>query len=265
MSFNRRQESIERWLLPPDPSTNYNKAIQQRQEGTGLWFLQSDVYAYWKKQRNSILWLHGIPGCGKTILSSTIIEDLTTLPSPAVLYFFFDFSDFHKQTLDNMIRSLINQLYHKHDNTWRFVDSLYSSCEDGHRQPRSESLCQIFLKMIDSLEQIYIVLDALDECRTRIGSHNEGLLSWMEGLMGLKQRNVHLLVTSRPEQDIQSKLSDIVSKENVIALQSDLITSDINKYIHARVRKGNSLKRWREQPEVQDEIEGVLMQKANGM
>jgi hypothetical protein len=214
MSLNQRQTDIERWLSPPDPSTNYNKALQQRQEGTGLWFLQSDVYAQWKIQQNSMLWIQGIPGCGKTILSSTLIEDVTTtLPSSTLLYFYFDFSDFYKQTLDNMIRSLVGQLYHKYEETRTFVDSLYSSCEDGRRQPRCELLCQVFLKMIDSLDSLYIVLDALDECSTRAGSHSEGLLSWMEDLLGSKQRDIHLLVTSRPEQDIQSKLNDIISAE----------------------------------------------------
>jgi hypothetical protein len=45
-----------------------------------------------------------MPGCGKTILSSTIVEDLEkTLPLPTLLYFYFDFSDVYKQTLDNMV------------------------------------------------------------------------------------------------------------------------------------------------------------------
>ena len=84
--FEQRREKIERWLSPPDPSTNYNRALQQRQEGTGLWFLQSPMYIQWKTQQNSALWLYGIPGCGKTILSSTIIEDLEkTLPSAMII------------------------------------------------------------------------------------------------------------------------------------------------------------------------------------
>ena len=84
VSFEQRREKIERWLSPPNPSTNYNRALQQRQEGTGLWFLQSHVYTQWKIQRNSTLWLYGIPGCGKTILSSTIIEDLEKTFPPQI-------------------------------------------------------------------------------------------------------------------------------------------------------------------------------------
>ena len=70
VAFEQRRENIERWLSPPNPSINYNRALQERQKGTGLWFLQSHVYTQWKAQRNSALWLYGKPGSGKTILSS---------------------------------------------------------------------------------------------------------------------------------------------------------------------------------------------------
>src|SRR5437763_5090980 len=94
LGFKQRCEKIARWLSPPDPSTNYDKALQQRQDGSGLWFLQINVFAKWKKKQNSFLWLYGIPGCGKTILSSTIIENLKrTIPHQSLLYFYFDFKD----------------------------------------------------------------------------------------------------------------------------------------------------------------------------
>ena len=138
------------------------------------------MYIQWKTQQNSTLWLYGIPGCGKTILSSTIIEDLEkTLPPSTLLYFYFDFSDNHKQKLDSMVRSLISQLYYKSKNAQKQLDSLFSSCEDGNRQPTHESLCQVLLHMVDSLEHTYIVLDALDECSTRSWPRTEGLLSWI--------------------------------------------------------------------------------------
>src|SRR5439155_25271684 len=89
LGYEQRREKIERWLSPPDPSTNYNKALQQRHEGLGLWFLKGDVFAKWKTRQNSFLWLHGIPGCGKTILSSAIIKDLDSKLSSQALYFYF--------------------------------------------------------------------------------------------------------------------------------------------------------------------------------
>jgi mRNA degradation ribonuclease J1/J2 len=117
--------------------------------------------------------------------------------------------------------------------------------------------------MIEQVKEVWIVLDALDECRTRKGSPTEGLLSWIRDLSS-KQRNVHLLVTSRPEHDIQSTISEFAHNDDKVPIQGDLITEDIRAYVRTKVRQ-DGLKRWQSQPEVQDEIESRLMEKADGM
>ena len=266
LGFEERQGKVERWLSPPDPSTNHNKALQQRHEGSGLWFLQSDAFAKWRTQRNSFLWLNGIPGCGKTILSSAVIKELdNTLPSEPLLYFYFTFNDTSKQTLESMVRSLITQLYYKRRDTWSELDSLFSSCQNGHRQATCESLCKALLHMIEQAKEVWLVLDALDECRTRRGPPTEGLLSWIREVLNSEQRNVHLLVTSRPEQDIEVGIMEFAHNDDIVPIQSSLITDDISAYVRTRVRDDNGLKRWRSQPEVQNEIETRLMEKADGM
>jgi Cdc6-like AAA superfamily ATPase len=266
LGFEERQKKIERWLSPPDPSTNHNEALQQRHEGSGLWFLHGHAFAKWRRQRNSFLWLNGIPGCGKTILSSAIIKELSnTLPSEPLLYFYFTFNNTGKQTLENMVRSLISQLYYKRRDTWSELDSLFSSCQDGHRQATCESLNKALLHMIEQVKEVWLVLDALDECSTRRGPSIEGLLSWIREVLNSEQRNVHLLVTSRPEQDIEVGIMEFAHNDDIVPIQSSLITDDISAYVRTRVRDDNGLKRWRSQPEVQNEIETRLMEKVDGM
>jgi hypothetical protein len=267
VAFTQKHGEIYRWLSPSDPSTNFNKALQQRQESTGLWLLQNNQFKKWQSQPNSFLWLYGIPGCGKTILSSTIIEHLgDTHPDQLPLYFYFDFTDACKQTLDNVIRALISQLYHKRKDTQKLLDSLFSSYDNGRSQPTCESLCKVFLQMVNQAQEIYIVLDALDECRTRKGPLSEGLLAWIQSLLDLEQRSVHLLVTSRPEHDIELVLRSLAqSEEDIVPIQSELIDDDIRSYVHTRVRQGNGLKRWQSRLDVLHEIETQLMEKSNGM
>lgn len=119
--------------------------------------------------------------------------------------------------------------------------------------------------MIEYSKEVWIVLDALDECRTRRGPPTEGLLSWIRDLLNSKERNIHLLVTSRLEQDIKSELSKWAHDNDVVPIQGDSVTNDIRAYVHTKVRNSEGLKRWQSRPNVQQDIETKLMEKANGM
>lgn len=266
LGVEHMQDKIERWLRPPDPSTNYNKALQQRHGGSGGWLLESQVFAKWKTRRNSFLWLSGIPGCGKTILSSAVIKHLDDIKSSqSLLYFYFDFNDTGKQTLESMVRSFGSQLYFKWEDTRTQLDSLFSTCEDGRRQPTCELLCKTLLHMIQQVDEVWIILDALDECRTRRGNATEGLLSWIRDLLNSEHGNIHLIVTSRPEEDLKSEISEWEYNDGLVPIQGDPITADIRAYVRTRIREDKGLKRWRSRPEVQDDIETRLMEKADGM
>ncbi|CAC9889568.1 unnamed protein product, partial [Aureobasidium pullulans] len=103
---------------PADASVDYRNASDLRHPNTGLWFLESDSYRRLKTTPATHLWLRGIPGSGKSVIASTIIEDLQkdkdVVSGSAVVYFFFSFSDASKQTLEHMLRSLIYQLAVEH-------------------------------------------------------------------------------------------------------------------------------------------------------
>ncbi|KAH8977018.1 hypothetical protein EDB86DRAFT_1352564 [Lactarius hatsudake] len=72
-----KRDQIRRWFSPPDPSVNYNIAREAYQEGTAAWFFQSRMFKEWELV-GSLLWIHGKPGSGKSILSFVI----SLLPSP---------------------------------------------------------------------------------------------------------------------------------------------------------------------------------------
>jgi hypothetical protein len=62
------RNKIIKWLSPTDPRTNQEAARKKHEIHTGKWFTEGLAYTAWLEQPNSFLWLHGIPGCGKTIL-----------------------------------------------------------------------------------------------------------------------------------------------------------------------------------------------------
>jgi hypothetical protein len=52
------RRALRGWISPPDPSVNYNTALEALHEGTTTWFTQSHIFTDWK-QSGSLLWIYG--------------------------------------------------------------------------------------------------------------------------------------------------------------------------------------------------------------
>jgi archaellum component FlaC len=51
------RENLQKWLSPPDPSTNHNIARKAHHKGTASWFFQGSIFKQWKS--SPLLWIHG--------------------------------------------------------------------------------------------------------------------------------------------------------------------------------------------------------------
>jgi hypothetical protein len=259
-----RLRKIHKWLSAPDPSANYQKALKQRQDGTGLWFLESEQYAAWKTDDVSRLWLYGIPGCGKTILSSAVLQDLLQYcaddPEKVVVYFYFDFNDTQKQYAERMLRSLISQLLQQPLDIPASLDILFSSHQDGEQQPSLEAFIDVVHHMIQQIPQLYIVLDALDECAQR-----QDLMESLSTMARWQLQNMHLIVTSRKERDIENSIKVFVDEQNSICLQDEVVDKDIQQYVRQRLSNDESLSKWGKDIALRQEIETALMKGSLGM
>jgi hypothetical protein len=259
-----RLGKIGSWLSAPDPSTNYHKAHKQRQAETGLWLLESAEFKNWKESAASRLWLYGIPGCGKTILSSTIIKHLLQYcdedTSMVTAYFYFDFNDTQKQDPGLMLRSLLYQFLQRSVVIPKGVDALYSSCENGKRKPSSHALLEVTRQVAQDFAHVYVVLDALDECSQRLE-----LMDMLETVTGWQLDDLHLLMTSRKERDIERSLESYVREEDAVCLQRNVVDEDIQRYIQQKLHDDKSLAKWNKDPAIRQEIGAALMGGARGM
>jgi len=260
-------DEIARTLSAPDPSTNYRRATETRQSNTGLWLLESDQYRSLKDGRVQAIWLYGIPGCGKSVLSSTIIDDLHQFCGSGtrsiVLYFYFDFSDPLKQTPDSMIRSIITQLVRNVSVIPDAVAKLVSLLKSSNRPVMIEEYLRALQYLIQGFPRVFLVLDALDECNR----HGTGMKELRKILTTITKWNIptlHLIVTSRRERDIESLLNVLVTNPNIISIQSDIVDKDIQLYVRERLSNDDCFKKWKKYPSLQDEIENALND-AHGM
>lgn len=264
LQLDSHLNKVRKWLSPADPSTNLNAAKKKRHHGTGEWFTNSDAFLEWTSGSRRHLWLYGLAGCGKTVLSSTILDHLHSneTDSTVCLDFFFDFRDTDKQHLNNLLNSLAFQLYSRCPDARKELDGLLASCEDGRKQPTTESLSKTIHAMMQRPQKVQILLDALDECTTR-----SDLLEWMETLSGPELTNVCLIATSRQEGELEFGLGRWVHKKNMIPLNRDLVNEDIRSYTKAKLQDGSGTfrRRWGSRPDILDEIESVIVNKSDGM
>lgn len=221
---------IERWLSPPDYSTNANSARARRQAGTGSWLLGSSPFKEWKAGSRRHLWLSGLVGCGKTVLTTTIIDNLWHRETHTTLAFFFDFNDPRKQTLGSLLKGLACQLHRLGGESTSQLDALFASHGNGQRQPETGALSDCVERMMQSVSSLVIVVDALDECTER-----SDLLSWLLWAAAAPG-NVQFLVTGRPEPEFQRKIPDIFGEVNCIMLSKDAINADIQSYVTMRLQ-----------------------------
>jgi hypothetical protein len=191
---------------------------------------------------------------------STIIEDVlkdrASDPGAAVVYFYFDFHDNEKRKVENLVRSLIVQLSTQSAKTPESLEALFSSSLDGSKQPKVEDLIQTFQQILENFQNVFIIVDALDECGDR-----DGLLMLLENIFNWQLEQLHILATSRRERDIEDSFESFVTAQ--VSIQSERVNPDIRIYISERLKKDLRLRKW--PMDVKTEIEETLMARADGM
>jgi hypothetical protein len=165
-----------------------------------------------------------------------------------------------EHSLNQQLRSLLCQLLQPSGKIPACLDTLYSSSENGKRQPSLHALLEVVKQMIQKLPQVYVLLDALDECAQRTE-----LMDIFESISGWQLQNLHLLVTSRKERDIEGTLDSFIPPQNKVCLQSKIVDKDIQRYVKQRLSSDRSLRKWENNTTVKQEIEATLMGGAHGM
>ncbi|KAH9055838.1 hypothetical protein EDB83DRAFT_2265301 [Lactarius deliciosus] len=268
LNRNELRKDLRKWIAPPDPSVNYNTASDAHHKGTAAWCTKGSTFADWKAS-GSLLWVHGKPGSGKSILSSAVIRDIKSISnagSAFLAYFYFDFKDKAKQDTRALLSSFLVQLSDQSDIFCNALFSLYSTHKQGTEQPTNDSLSQCLKHMLTTARPapIYLVLDALDECPYGAGlpSPREKLLDLLDDLAKLRHPALRLYVTSRPEFDIRIALEPLATQQVSLHNESGQMR-DINNYVTDVVRSDRRMKRWRD--EEKDIVIEKLAEKADGM
>ena len=247
-------------LNAPRARVNHDMACATRYSGTGMWLVKSPAFLGWLTEHNSILWLNGFAGSGKSVLCSKAIQILqrrrASDANVGIAYFYFTFNDNSKQDESGMLRALLLQLSSQHRDGKADLTKLYRSNKDC--VPGSRVLIEYLRRLIQRFDQVYLVLDGIDES-PRDGPR-EGVLDTLNDMRKWDIQALHLFVTSRDEPDIRDALD--LCKEQQVAMRDTGINEDIASYVSARLNTDRNLQKWLPHREI---IQEALTQRAEGV
>ncbi|KAI1421745.1 hypothetical protein F5Y12DRAFT_687267 [Xylaria sp. FL1777] len=220
----RDHQEILDWLTPANYHDQQSDFIRRRQPGTGQWLLDSPEYQNWVATKGELLFCPGIPGAGKTMLTSIAIENLLTLysadESVGICYAFLNFQRTSEQKLNNLIALLVKQLAQTRQTLPGSVGSLFSRHKRRQTRPSFDELCEALNSMINDYSRVFVVIDALDECQVEDDCRSK----FISVLLNIWSKlRVNVLATSRFIPEITSRFGGAVVKE-IRASDEDIIT-----------------------------------------
>ncbi|CAM1511788.1 Fc.00g093010.m01.CDS01 [Cosmosporella sp. VM-42] len=267
VSETKKNQYLE-WLPCLDFGRFHNAAVSHRSDKrTGGWFLDHD-FERWKIKRNSFVWLQGRAGTGKTILCSSIIEEIRHQRLGALASFYFSFerpTDIDAYGLLCAITTTVLKDIVRECSTQRGSFLVPVAFRDLHRsyhpsrEPRTSDLKPVLWELLRQAGDIYIVIDGLDESPFKI---QEEVLNLLEEITEKSPGNTHVLVSSRPEIDIQRMFSDFSVQVTTISVNAANVNHDINLHLRNIIHQG-PYKRWTEN--LRSQVIDHLTTHANGV
>lgn len=250
-----------RWLTPFKYEEMHNRACEERLHGTGQWLLENPDFVAWRDQDavSNVIWAHGIPGAGKTVISSLVIDHLKEKFSGQNIgtgYFYCAFNNQQSQSSATIVASLLKQSALLKPAAMECVTRLHEKHANAGTYPHISELEVAFLSSIQDFQRFYLVIDALDECDA-----DKSRGSILKVLKSFKTTSLRIFVTSRPHPD---NIRNLFQDSPEIAIEAS--GEDIERYIRAMIDESSRAPRiMREVPGLKEEVISKIRDNAQGM
>jgi hypothetical protein len=237
--INQRQDEQDRlailnWLTPIDYTSQQNDFINRRQPGTGQWLLHSQEYQAWLKTSQLTLFCPGIPGAGKTILTSIVVDDLTARFSndsnTGIAYIYCNFRRQDEQKVDSLLASLLKQLAERQSSLPGTVKDLYDRHNTNRKRPSLDEVLTVLQSVVALYSRVFIVVDALDECQVSDGFR----MRFLSEIFGLQAKcGLNIFATSRPILEVAEEFRGSTT------LEIRAHDEDVRKYLDHQILRSS--------------------------
>jgi hypothetical protein len=142
---HEKWDALLEWLCPDTYTARQYANMRLRQPDTGRWFLDSSEFKTWVGCAPQTLFCPGIPGAGKTILASIVIDELQNRfrnnNRMGIAFVYCSFQHCDEQRVDELLACLLRQLIQGSADVPASVQSLYNN--DGYFKIYSRNSCPL--------------------------------------------------------------------------------------------------------------------------
>lgn len=235
----------------------HNAAKGLYEKGTGDWVFKTPQWNDWIDFRDRAVWLHGIPGAGKTVIAAHLIEaiqDICRSNKSQICSYYYCYHGHNQDESEPFLRSLVGDLLAEQSGD-RVPESIWD------RFQRRASLDQALLldaigSSLLNVGRVYVVMDAVDESQNR--TH---LLSLLRTIATEERfSRIQLLTTSRQYEDIKTTMSHI---SQPLSMSNPCVEADIRVFVAARIMAEQRFRNWPQG--LRTEVQEALAIGAQGM
>ncbi|EXA32213.1 hypothetical protein FOVG_16584 [Fusarium oxysporum f. sp. pisi HDV247] len=250
----QQHRDILDWLTPVDHGPQQSDYFGRRQPGTGQWLLDTMEFRTWRDTCGQTLFCPGIPGAGKTIITSIVVDNLETLfgadRDVGIAYIYYNFRRQNEQTAKELLTSLLKQLVQSMPIFPESVKSLYDKHKDKRSRPSLEEISSTLQSTASLYSRVFFLIDALDECR----AYDDSRVTFLTEIFKFP---ANIFATSRFIPNIMESFKDSITLE--IRARDE----DVRRYVHSNIsRLPASIRR---SPELQTEVTRAIVDSVGGM
>lgn len=169
-SLGLDDEKLEKLLnISQAPDDDYEFFRDRWMPGSCEWITSNPTFTSWSLDDSftpRFLWVNGLPGSGKSVLSSFVINHLKGLGESCQFYF-FKFGDQSKRSPNSLLRSLAYQIA---CDTPDYSTRLTKLADDGLNLEKAEARSiwqRLFVSALFNIgltRPLFWIIDGLDEC-----------------------------------------------------------------------------------------------------
>ncbi|KAK2767158.1 ankyrin repeat protein [Colletotrichum kahawae] len=214
-----------------------------RVKGTCDWFIQHNLFRQWvESSEPKLLWVSADPGCGKSVLSKFLVDEVLISNEQQITCYFFFKEDFVDQkNASAAICAILRQLFVR--NSELMTETVLHRFEsDGtHLLKSFRGLLEILISLVaENKMRVQCIVDALDECEET--DRREFITALTELYSNdAQEHNLKFIVTSRPYIQIQRGFRKLESRWPTIHLrgeddaQAALISDEVDIFANRRI------------------------------